>query len=375
MGTGFLISADLQQLRQDLGFDPSPIVTAEVSLTGSKYSDNSANKAAFFRQVIQNMQALPGVSSAGATTNIAATGARRFPFRIQGRSEVPTAELPLARYYVISNRYLETIGIPILRGRNFSDSDNEKNPRVILVNKVLAERFFGKEDALGKFIKVETGSADQSGWREIIGIVANVRNWPGQMLDDPQVYECYWQHPTESMTLAARTSSDPGAMARAIQHTIWSVDKDQPVGRLASLTTVISEEKAGGEFAADVFTVFSGLALLLAAIGVYGVAAYSVTQRTREIGIRMALGAQRSHVVRLVLSGSAKLTAFGSAVGLLLAWPLPRMFRATFEGIQINAAWIYIIVPILIASVAMIACSLPARRAATIDPLVALRYE
>ena len=138
---------------------------------------------------------------------------------------------------------------------------------------------------------------------------------------------------------------------------------------------MVSEEKAGDEFSAEIFSLFSGLALLLATIGVYGIAAYSVAQRTREIGIRMALGAQRSHVVRMVLGSSARLVAIGSLIGLLLAWPLPRVFTTAFEGLQIKAGWIYIAIPALMAGVAMLACSLPARRATKIDPLVALRYE
>lgn len=375
MGAGFLISAIVESLRTGLGFDPAAIITADVSLSGAKYTENNNAKAAFFREVIQNIQALPGVAAAGAANNVAGTGARRMPFRIKGNADVATGELPLARYYVITDQYLKTMGIPVLQGRDFSQSDNEKSPAVILVNKALAQRFFGNENPVGKFIRVESGGAEQSGWREIVGIVADVKSWPSQPVIDPQIYECYWQHPGEFMTLAARTGSDPGSMAKSIQEAIWSVDKDQPVGRLATLTAMLSEENAGDEFATEMFSFFSGLALLLATIGVYGIAAYSVAQRTREIGIRMALGAQRSHVVKMILGGSARLVAIGSIVGLLLAWPLPRVFTAAFEGLQFRTGWIYVLVPVMMASIAMLACSLPARRATRIDPLVALRYE
>ena len=373
MGAGFLISALIQSLRTGLGFDPSAIVTAEVSLSSSKYQDSRA-RAAFFREALQKLEAIPGISSAGAASNLAATGARRFPFHIQGRTETSTAERPLARYYVVTDRYRQTMGIPLLRGRDFADLDTEDTRPVVLVNKLLAERFFGKEDAVGQFIQVDSGAAP-AGWRQIIGIVANVKTWPGQTADDPQIYQCYRQSPVESMTLAGRTNSDPDAIAKEVRGAIWSVDIGQPVTRIASMSTLVTEETASQDVTIKVFGTFAILASVLAAIGVYGVTSYSVTQRTREIGIRMALGASKSDVLGLILGGSGRLIALGGAIGFLVAWPLPRIFQAAWDDMQFGATWIYLAIPALIASIAILASFLPARRATRIDPLVALRYE
>lgn len=374
IGTGFLITGIIQSLRLALGFNPEQVVAADVSLSGAEYRD-SDQKILFFRQVIQKLEALPGVTSAAAATNAAAMGARRLPFQIEGDPEMPLGQRPLARYYVVTDNYLQTMGIPLLRGRTFSNSENKNELRTALVNELLAERFFKDGDALGKMIRVYTDAPEQSGWRQIIGIVGNVKNWPGQTSDNPQVYDCYWQQPAESMTLVIRTKSNLSSFKRSFRDAIWSVDKSQPVEEVESMKTLIQAEQAADEMAVQVFGLFAVVAVILAAIGVYGVAAYSAAQHTHEIGVRMALGAQKSHVIRLMLGGNFRLTVAGCAIGLVLAWPLPRLFMAVIHDFEVSAGWIYIVIPIVMGCIAMLATYFPARRASKVDPLIALRYE
>jgi putative ABC transport system permease protein len=266
--------------------------------------------------------------------------------------------------------------IPLLRGRAFTDLDNASASPVLLVNEAFARRFFPKEDAVGQQISLVTENGVPSPRREIVGIVGNVKDWFGQPGFNPQLYVPYVQAPSAGMILVVRTPGDPVALASALRAAVWAVDKDQPLANVMTMGRFIEARgEAGDRLMGELLGIFAGLALLLAAVGIYGIIAHGVAQRTHEIGIRMALGAERASISRLVVGEGMKLTSFGLLIGLALAFPLPRLFGAAFEGFSVHAPWLFVIAPAFVAIAALLASYIPARRATRVAPTEALRHE
>jgi putative ABC transport system permease protein len=266
--------------------------------------------------------------------------------------------------------------IPLVRGRAFTDHDNASTSPVLLVNEALARRFFPKGDAIGQHISLDAGNGVSSPWREIVGVVGNVKDWFGQPGFNPQIYVPYLQAPSAGMTLVVRTKGDPVALASAVRATVWSVDKDQPLANVMRMSQFIEGRGEGGDrLMGELLGIFASLALLLAAVGIYGIIAHAVTQRTHEIGIRMALGAESGSVLRLVVGEGMKLAVLGLVIGLAMAYPLPRVFGAAFLGFSVHSSWIFFTAPALVAVAGLLASYIPARRATKVDPMVALRYE
>jgi putative ABC transport system permease protein len=278
-----------------------------------------------------------------------------------------------ARYFAISPGQLHVLSTPLIRGREFSESDNARAPTVAIVNRVFAERFFPGQDPLGHYIQIDH---DEPAWSEIVGVVGNIRGSFGPKEDDPQMYEPYLQVPMDpEMWLDVRAAGDPNRLARMLRSAIWSVDPDQPIAGVRTIAGIIDENE-GGDYVADtLFGIFGVMALLLSAIGIYGVISYAVAQRTHEIGIRMALGAHRGDVLRSVI-GKGMLLALGSTfAGLAVAALLPKLFAATLQGFRVHSLPIFVCVPLVLLLVVLAAIYIPARRAARVDPMVALRYE
>jgi len=375
-GAGLMIKSFLEFIGANPGFDPDHLLTAEVTLSGSKYED-PAKEAAFFQQVTERLLDLPGIISATATASLPLAGENGIvPFSIEGQPFARPEDRPEAALYVVGAHYLDTFKIPLLRGRAFTDSDKAGAPPVVLVNEAFAHRLFSRREPIGQHISVEMGQPGKPAWREIIGVVGNVKNYVGQAGYNPQIYVSYLQVPVAGMTLAVRTRSDPSSLASAVRGAVWSVDKDQPLGTVMTMKEVInSRGEAGDRLMAELLGIFAGVALILAAVGIYGIIAYSVTQRTREIGIRVALGAEKRAVLALVVGQGMKLALIGLALGLVAAYPLPRLFGSLFQGFSVQAGWVFVIVPTLVAAVGLLASYVPARRATKVDPMVALRYE
>ena len=233
---------------------------------------------------------------------------------------LPRTERARTAYFAISSEYLRTLRIPLLRGRNFLASDTPQAPPVAVVNQAFVQRYFPKEQPIGKRVRLDTGASDRPDWSAIVGVVGNVQG--GERKDMPQVYEPYLQRPSALMTLVVRTSSDPAAFAPMLRRAVWGVDKDQPITRVQTMNQVIADYRAGGVMVSTMMGTFAGLAVALALVGVFGVMAYTVAQRTHEIGIRTALGAQKSDVLRMVVKKGGVLGAFGVGIGLALATPL-----------------------------------------------------
>ncbi|HMD95805.1 MAG TPA: ABC transporter permease [Terriglobia bacterium] len=375
-GAGLMIKSFLEEISTEPGFNPRELLTAEVSLPTSKYGSPS-QQAAFFQQVTEKLHNLPGAVSAAAAANLPlAAEAGAVPFRIEGQPASPPQERPQARYYAVGRDYLRTMEIRLTKGRAFTDFDNQSAPPVALVNEAFARRFFPKEDAIGQHISLDTENGVSSPWREIVGVVGNVKDFFGQPGFNPQLYVPYVQAPSAEMNLVVRTKGDPAALASAVRATVWSVDKDQPLGNVMTMSQLIDARgEAGDRLMGELLGIFAGLALILAAVGIYGIIAQGVTQRTHEIGIRMALGAERVSVLKLLVGEGMRLAALGLLIGFAFAYPLPRLFDAAFEGFSVHPSWIFVLAPTLVATAALFASYIPARRATKVDPMEALRYE
>jgi putative ABC transport system permease protein len=244
-----------------------------------------------------------------------------------------------------------------------------------LVSEVFVRRFFPKGDALGQTILIDSGDANQTQWRQIVGVVANVKNWPLQNADDPEIYEPFLQHPASDMAVILRTDGNPSLVTPALRQAVWSLDKDLPLGTPVAMQELLTGESAGERVMETMLSVFSGLALLLSAVGLYGLLSHHVMQRRREIGIRLAMGAGKGNVLRLVLQDGMQRALIGAGIGTAIALPLPKLFTAMFQDFYVRGEWLFVVVPLVMVATAILACYVPARRAARVDPMVALRYE
>jgi len=314
------------------------------------------------------------VEAAAATSDLPAAGPSTVTFRVQGQPEVPANQQLTASDNVVTTDFFRTAGIPLLRGRTFTEQDTPLAPRVIVVNQEFVNRHFHDQNPLGNQIQLNvSGTASQ--WSEIVGVVGNVKTYSEGIIDDPQVYEPFLQRPIPSFSLMLRTGSDPSAFASPLRTAVAQVDTELPLANVMSMPALIDRQKGGNPFFVRVLASFAFLALILAGIGIYGLIAYSVGQRRHEIAIRMALGAKRPDVLRMILRDGMKMTAIGVAAGLALAIPLPRVFDALFYGLHLREPRLYFLVPASILIVALLATYIPARRASRVDPMSALHQD
>jgi putative ABC transport system permease protein len=375
-GAGLMIKSFLEMISANPGFDPRQLLTVEIPLTSSKYQEAS-RQAAFFGQTTGSILNLPGVVSAAPTATLPmAAEAGRTAFSLEGQPPLRPEERPQAAFYVVGPRYFQTLRIPLIKGRTFTNADNASAPPVALVNETFASRFFPGREPIGQHVVVDTGRPGERAWREIIGVVGNVKDFPGQAGYNSQIYETYLQYPVGGMTLVVRTKSNPAALAPAVRSAIWSLDKDQPLGNVMTMTEVIDARGEGGDrLMGELLGILAGLALALTAVGIYGITTHIVVQRTHEIGIRVALGARKRDVLGLVVREGMKLVIISLAIGCVAAYPLPRVFANVFQGFDMQAGWIFVITPAVVAMVGLLANYIPARRATEVDPMVALRYQ
>jgi putative ABC transport system permease protein len=284
------------------------------------------------------------------------------------------ADRPSVGVRVITPGYFQTMSIPILKGHSFTEQDRENTPSVIVVNEALARRFWPNQDAVGKRLGFDEDPNKQV-WREIVGVVGNVKHKALEIEVMPEVYFPYHQSPSNFMSLVVHTDSDPASMVPAIRNQVLSVDKDQPVSEIMTMEQRLAKSVASSRFVILLLSSFSILALGLAAVGIYGVMAYLVTQRTQEIGVRMALGAQERDVLKLVVGKGMVLAVIGTAIGLLASLALTRLMRSLLFEVTPTDWFTFVITSIVLLTVALLACYIPARRATKVDPLIALRYE
>jgi len=360
-----------REFTMDKGFTLDNVLLAEINLKSRQYEKPDA-QITFFQEAIQRVRELPGVDSSSATTATPLEGSWSTPFSIIGQPPLPDSERPRAQGFVVGPDYFRTMQIPLMKGRTFSSSDNSGAPGVAIVNQEFARRFFPNGDEIGHQIELDDGHHRRV---QIVGVVGNVLAYFGQLTPNPQIYESALQIPLAPMRLVLRSRAAPSAIAPMLRRAVWSVDKNQPVGRIETMKDVADGSAGGDKLIVALMGIFAALALVLAAVGIYGVIAYSVSQRTREVGIRMALGAHKKDILRLVLRQGGLLTGIGCMVGFCLAVPLPRVFAGLFPEFPPQGPVVAIAVALIIAIVSLLATYVPASRATKVDPMVALRYE
>jgi len=371
IGTGLLFRGIFLVEHQNLGFRADHLLTASVTLDDARYKD-APQRTLFVRDLLAQLQHIPGAETVAVASDLPATGPGSAAFRIKDQLELPTDRPLTALDVVVSPDYFQTAGIPLLRGRTFTENDNASARSVVVVNQEFVHRHLHDQDPLGKQIRLDVTDA-KSDWTEIVGVVSNVKTHSEDAREDPEIYEPFLQRPVSSLFLMLRASSDPGGLASALRGAVEQVDAELPLASMMTMPALIERQKGGDTFFVRVLGSFALLALILAAIGIYGLVAYSVGQRTHEIGIRIALGARNPDVLRMVLREGLKMTAIGAAVGLALALPLPRVFDSMFYGFHPREPRLYFIVPAAMLAVAILATYIPARRASSVDSMIALR--
>jgi len=369
IGSGLMLKSFQRLTDVTPGFNPDHLLTMAVGLQFIHYQD-PAKQVAFFDQALQRIRSLPGVVAAGACTSLPPTYIQQGAgFTIEGRPAEPGTQPPSAIYMPATPGYLEALGVPLVRGRTIADADTAQAPGVAVINQTLANRFFPLEDPLGRRVTV-------SGvLRTVVGIVGDAKYQGLGVEAGPQVYVPYAQNPFPGMRIVVRTTTEPMSLVSAVRAQIQSVDSEEGPTRIAPMTALLSESVAQPRFNTFLIGLFAALAFILSAIGIYGVINYEVTQRTSEIGIRMALGAQTRDVLRLILKQGLVLTGGGLIAGLLGSFVLTRFLTGLLFEVKPTDPLTYTVVAGLLALVAFAACLIPARRAAKVDPLVALRYE
>jgi putative ABC transport system permease protein len=373
VGAGLLIKSFARVLGVNPGFDPKNTLTMVVSLPRQKYP-TPGQQGEMFRSLVERVGNLPGVESAGVVNSLPLSGSQEGrSFRIEGRTgSVYDVDRELG-FRVASPDYFRTMSIPLLRGRLFNERDTAASPGAVIVNRELARRFFPDEDPIGK--RVRLGGQPEGVWSEIVGVVGDVNH---QGLDEErhsEIYAPYLQLPTNSMYLVVRAGADPTALVGAIRGEVQTIDSDQPVHNVMTMEERISSSVAQRRFPMFLLSVFAAVALVLAAAGIYGVMSYSVTQRTREIGIRLALGATEGQVLRLVVGHAMAVTLIGVGIGLGGAFALTRVIKSLLYSVSATDAITFVGIPLLLIGVALGASFIPAWRATRISPMAALRYE
>jgi putative ABC transport system permease protein len=377
VGAGLMIKSFMRLQQVDIGFNPDKALAVSVPLPQTKYSKED-QQVAFFQQLLEKVRTLPGVETVGATSGVPLSRDDFvLAFKIQGQPELPPEASQSTNYYSISADYFKAMGIPLLRGRVFNERDIKDSLPVAVINETMAKKVFSDEDPIGKRITFDTQS-DKPDWYEIVGIVGDVKHYGLDRATTLQTYEPYTQQTLSNMTLIARATGDPTSLSAAIRQEVLNLDKEQPISNISTLDKYVSTSVAQQQFSTQLFGVFAAVAMALACIGIYGVLSYSVTQRTHEIGIRLALGAQASDVLQMVIKQGLFLTIVGIVCGIGAAIALAKLltdFSSLLFDVKATDPATFAVIALLLLCVALLACYVPARRATKVDPMVALRGE
>jgi putative ABC transport system permease protein len=376
VGAGLLIRSFLRLQQVSPGFNPANVLTMQLSLPRSKYAEKP-QVASFFEQLVQRVSALPGIQSAAVGNNLPMSNEGwNASFAVENLQLGPDEPGPHGDPHMITPNYFEAMGIPLLRGRYFTDADSKDSLPVAIIDQTLAEQYWPDQDPIGKRIAAFfDGPRGQRHWREIVGVVGHVKQYGLDGKSKVQYYFPQTQSPQNDMFLIIRTASDPRGMVAAIRGTLDSIDKDQPIYKVTPYEQMVSNSTSQKRFSMFLLGVFAALALLLAAVGIYGVMSYAVTQRTHEVGIRMALGAQQSDVLALVVKQGMLMTLIGVGIGLVGAFVATQIMTSLLFGVGTHDPLTFAGISLLLGSVALIASFIPARRATKVDPMIALRYE
>ena len=373
VGAGLFLRSFVTLFKTDPGFNPENVFTMNLILPTSKYKDGQ-QRVAFYDDLVQRVKAKQGVQSAGAVNFLPLGGSNASnTYLVEGAPEPAPGDEDQGRYRICTPDYFTTMQIPLVSGRAFNEQDKSGAPRVVIVNETLARKHWPEQNAIGKRIRFQA-PLDRAPWMEIVGVIKDIKHDLTSEVT-PEFYLPLAQDPRTSMVIVAKTNADPTSMAASIREEVWAIDKDQPVFDVRTMQEVRSLSVSLQQFNSLMIGIFAAVALLLASIGIYGVMAFAVSQRTREIGIRMALGARKADVLKLVVANGMRLAFTGLAIGLVASWLLTRFIASLLFGVKPTDPLTFSVVSLCLLSAAFLACYLPARRATRVDPLEALRYE
>lgn len=378
IGAGLMIHSFARLQSVNPGFRPDHVLTMKFTLPKARY--DGLKIAQFHQRVLERVSALPGVQLAGLTRDLPLSGADpSLNFTVESRPVLSSSQQPRAKFRAVSADYFAAMGIPLVKGRYFTSADTESAPGVAVINDVMARKFFPGEDPIGK--RIQTGF-DDAPWSTIVAVIGGVHHGGLDAEANAEMYFPYRQIPPAmmgfvagTMTLVVRTATDPASLARPIAEQIRSLDPDEAVFKVATLDDLLRNSTAQPRFRAYLLAIFAAIAIILAATGLYGVISYSVSQRTGEMGIRAALGAQKPDLLKLVLGEGIMLAVAGVAIGLVLAYLLSATISKLLYGVEAHDALVFVLVPAILLVVAVLASYVPALRATRIDPGVALRYD
>ncbi|MFY9571156.1 MAG: ABC transporter permease, partial [Blastocatellia bacterium] len=370
VGAGLLINSFWRLQQVDRGFDAQNVLTIRLTLPRARYARNE-QQVAFLKDVLDRVARVSGVKSVGATSTLPLNGGPATDFVIEGRSQ--EANQPSADIRIVDPNYFRTMSIAVREGRSFTDRDTASAPTVMVINQHMARRFWPNEDPIGRRVTMKDWGPPLTG--EIAGVVADVKASGLDSATRPMIYWPYPQFPTIFNNLVVRTDGDPMSIAGAVKSQIWSVDHDLPISSISTMERTLENSVAPRRFNMVLLAVFAAVALALSAVGIYGVISYTVSQRTHEIGIRVALGATGLDVLRMVIGQGMSLALAGVGIGLIAAFGLTRLMSGLLFGVSPTDGATYAVIAGLLTAVALAACFVPARRAIKVDPMLALRYE
>lgn len=388
IGAGLMIRTFAALRAVDAGFDPHNLISMVVSVSGSKEED-AGRRGIFYHQLIERVRSLPGVQAAGAINHLPLAGDLwGWHFDIEGRSKPRPGEAPHAVYRIVTPGYFAAMRLPLVRGRDISEADNVTAPGVVIINEQAARQYWPGEDPIGKRVALDDNTKNSAAWLTVIGIAKDAKQDSWTDKATPEAYLAAFQNHdylgdsgTEAskhmnyITLVARSEGDPAAVVSAMKETVWSFDRNLAISQVVTMDGVVADANAQARFEMLLLTIFAAVALVLAAVGIYGVISYSASRRTHEIGVRMSLGATRSDVLLLVLRQGIWLAVAGSVTGIAGALLISRLMTKLLYGVQPTDPATFVTVVAGLGAVAVLACYVPARRAMRVEPMAALRYE
>jgi len=368
-GAGLMIASMSRLLGVDPGFNPQNVLVMGMSLPQEDLYNGPPGHPLFCRDLDERVSAIPGIIAVGAVGHLPLRGDAGRSFAVEGKPDPGRGHRPGAHYSVACPNYFKALGVPVLAGREFTHQDTVRAPGVVILNQTMAQKFWPQENPVGKRI------LEGDSWLTVVGVVGDVRHWGLDNGSAPQFFRPYTQAAWPVMSVVVRTTSSPTSFTPAIKKAMGEVEPDRPVSEFETLQNIVQDSLGSRRFPTLLLSAFALLALLLAAVGIIGVVSYSVAQRTREIGIRMALGACAADVLTLMVSGSMTWVAVGVGMGIAGSLGLTRLLGTLLYEVKPSNPMVLGTVSLLLAGIGLLASYIPARRAAKVDPMIALRYE